>query len=345
MVNRKDHIKVIDVASFTLRNHPMFEELNGSGLLIHHWDTDGICSARLLLEKLSEKKIVNTTPELGNYFLTKEELTSYSKYDFIFIVDMALPEENIQSLAKHAKVLIFDHHLQSPISGVFHKNPISKGERPEMYPSASWIVNTYLRNPINVFAVLGIIGDYEKRIQTNKEFYAKITDFCAQAHFTFDELLQMVYLLDSSYKIGDRKAVEEIPHLLLEYTDAHRILQNIRWKNNLITLEKEISKFVDAPGEEKEGVLLKRIHTKCNIISTVTRKIFWATGKDTVIVNTGFFKDMDQIYVRSKKDMQPLIEQGKSLGFRCGGKTEVLGAVVPKQKTEFFIQEIFRFLS
>jgi single-stranded DNA-specific DHH superfamily exonuclease len=66
----------------------MFEELDGSGLLIHHWDTDGICSARLLLEKLTNKKIVNVTPELGNYFLTEEELSAYTAYDFIFVVDI-----------------------------------------------------------------------------------------------------------------------------------------------------------------------------------------------------------------------------------------------------------------
>jgi len=322
----------------------MLEELQGSGVLIHHWDTDGICAARLLLEKLT-KNVVNKTPVLGNYFLTEEELTEYSTYDFVIVVDLALPEENILRLAKHAKVLIFDHHLQQPIQGVFHHNPIAKEEDPQLYPSASWIVNEFLGNPVNVFALLGIVGDYEKRIQTNKAFYSKITDFCTREHFTFDELLMMVYLLDSSYKIGDRKAVEEAPHLLLEYTDARRILQNVRWKNNLLLLENEIAKFVNAPDEEKQGVLLKRIHTKFNIISTVTRKIAWNSGKDTVMVNTGFFKDYDQVYVRSSKDLQLLIQQGKMLGYRCGGKTEVLGAVLPKEKTESFVHEIFRFLS
>jgi hypothetical protein len=198
---------------------------------------------------------------------------------------------------------------------------------------------------VNVFALLGIIGDHEKRIQTNKAFYSKITDFCTKKRFTFDELLMMVYLLDSNYKVGDRKAVEEAPHLLGEYTDARRILQNIRWKNNLVLLEREIVKHVAAPGEEKQGFLLKRIHTKFNIISTVTRKIAWDSGKDTVVLNTGFFKDMDQIYVRSSKNLQPLIQQGKMMGYRCGGKTEVLGAVVPKEKTESFVQQILRFLS
>ncbi len=322
----------------------MFEELQGSGVLIHHWDTDGICSARLLLEKLP-KNMVNKTPVLGNYFLTEEELTAYSSYDFVIVVDMALPEDNVDRLAKHAKVLIFDHHLQQPIPGVDHHNPIGKGEDPLLYPSASWIVNDFLGNQVNIFALLGIIGDHEKRIQTNKVFYSKITDFCAKERLTFDELLIMVSLLDSDYKVGDHKAVESAPHLLLEYSDPRRILQNVRWKNNLVLLEKEIVKYIDAPYEEKQNILLKRIHTKFNIISTVTRKIAWDSGKDTVVLNTGFFKDMDQIYVRSSKNLQPLIQQGKMLGYRCGGKTEVLGAVVPKEKTESFVQEILRFLS
>jgi hypothetical protein len=33
------------------------------------------------------------------------------------------------------------------------------------------------------------------------------------------------------------------------------------------------------------------------------------------------------------------------LGYRCGGKKEVLGAVVPKEKTESFVKEILRYLS
>lgn len=323
----------------------MFEELHGSGLLIHHWDTDGICSARLLMERLSSKTMVNTTPVLGNYFLTEEEFNAFSSYEFIILADMALPEDNIHRLAKHAKVLIFDHHLQQPIPGVFHYNPIGAGERPELHPSASWIVNEYLGNPVNIFAFLGIIGDHEQRIQTNNEFYPKITRFCQDQGYTFDELLQMVYLLDSNYKVGDRKAVEDAPHLLLQYEDARRILQNVRWKNNLQLLDSEISTYVASPGEERQGVLMKWMHTNYNIISTVTRKIFWTTGKDTIVVNTGFFKDNDQIYVRSRTNLQPLIQQGKNLGYRCGGKTEVLGAVVPKEKTASFIQEIFRFLA
>ena len=65
------------------------DELNGRGLLIHHWDTDGICSACLILKKLEGKNIVNKTPNLGNYFLTDEEIKKYSDYDFIIIVKIS----------------------------------------------------------------------------------------------------------------------------------------------------------------------------------------------------------------------------------------------------------------
>jgi single-stranded DNA-specific DHH superfamily exonuclease len=322
----------------------MFADLKGAGLLIHHWDTDGICSARLLLKQLPND-VVNKTPILGNYFLTEEELSAYSSYEFVVVVDMALPEEHILRLAKHAKVLIFDHHLQPPIPGVFHHNLIGQGKDPLLYPSASWIVNEYLGNPVNLFAVLGIVGDHEQRILKNTVFSQIIADFCSTQQVSFEELLTMVYLLDSSYKIGDRRAVEEAPRLLFDYTDAHMILHNEQWKNNLSVLEKEIAQYVGPPYEEKNHVLLKRIHTKFNIISTVTRQVAWKTGKDTVVVNTGFFKDNDQIYVRSRRDLQPLIQQGKMRGYRCGGKKEVLGAVVPKENTESFLQNIIKFLS
>ena len=145
----------------------MLKDLEGKGLIIHHWDTDGICSAKLLIEYLKDKQIDNKTPVIGNYYLTDEELSKYSKYDFIIIADMSLPEENILYLAKTAKVMIFDHHLGKVIDQVFHHNPIIKGESPDLYPSASWIINDYLENDINLYALLGIIGDHEQKIKNN----------------------------------------------------------------------------------------------------------------------------------------------------------------------------------
>ncbi|MCK5458371.1 MAG: DHH family phosphoesterase [Thermoplasmatales archaeon] len=322
----------------------MLEELQGNGLLIHHWDTDGICSARLLLEYLKDKDITNKTPGLGNYFLTEDELKEYSAFDFVVVADMSLPKENILTLAKNSEVAIFDHHLGPVIKEVFHHNPIIKGEDPNKYPSASWIINSYLKNPVNLFAILGILGDHEKRILNNSIFSKIIDDFCKENNLTFDDLLNMVYLIDSNYKIGDRTEIENMPHLFLKIKDHNDILNNSKWNKNLKELNNEISKQLKMPAEEINGLILKKIHTPYSIISTITRQISWKSKKDTLVINTGFFSDSDELYVRSSKNLEPMIMRGKNLGFKCGGKKEVLGSIVPKDQTDSFVKEILEFL-
>jgi hypothetical protein len=258
---------------------------------------------------------------------------------------MSLPEDNILKLAKNAKVLIFDHHLGREIKEVFHHNPVIKGKNPNEYPSSSWIINRYLDNPVNLFALLGIVGDHEQKIKNNQLLYTTITNFCNKNNLTFDDMLKMVYLLDSNYKIGDKKAVEKAPHLLLTYTSANEILENNQWNKNLKKLNEEITKQLNQASDEINGTILKKINTPYNIISTITRRVAWESGKNTLVINTGFFGDMDQVYVRSNKNAEPIIKRGKDLGFKCGGKKEVLGAIVPKDKTDSFVEEIMEFLT
>jgi len=323
----------------------MLEELQGKGLLIHHWDADGISSACLLLERLSDKNIDNRTPELGNYFLTDRELDLYSKYDFVIVADMSLPEDNILRLAENAKVFIFDHHLGKLIKEVYHNNPIIKGEDPDKYPSASWIVNDFLGNDVNLFSLLGVVGDHEQKIKSNEAFYKIITEFCQRHNLSFDDMLKMAYLLDTNYKLGDKKAVEKAPRLLFEYNSASGILGNTQWNENLTKLNEEITRQLEGPADEINGIIMKKINTTYNIISTITRKIAWDSGKNTMVLNTGFFNDKDQLYVRSTKNLESMIERGKTLGFKCGGKKEVLGAILPKDKINSFVDEIKEFLT
>jgi hypothetical protein len=240
--------------------------------------------------------------------------------------------------------MIFDHHLQKEITQVFHHNPVIKGENPNDYPSASWIVNDYLKNKLNIFSILGIIGDHEQKIKNNKKFSEIINEFCKHNNMTFDDLHKMVYYLDSNYKIGNKNAVEEAPHQLLSYSTGNEILNNYLWKKNYEKLNHEITKIIESPFKEIHTVILKKINTKYNIISTITRKVAWESGKNTLVINTGFFESKDQIYMRSKKNAEPMIKRGKELGFKCGGKKEVLGAIVPKDQTESFVNELIEFL-
>ena len=323
----------------------MLHELMGKGLLIHHWDTDGICSARLLLEHMSGKNITNVTPQLGNYFLTAEELENYTQYDYIIIADMSLPRDNILTLAKNTKIMIFDHHLGPEITEVYHHNPVIKGEDPNEYPSASWIINEYLKNPVNLYALLGIIGDHEQKIKNNSRFMEIINTFCKENNLKFEDLHKMVYLLDSAYKLGDKQAVEFAPHELLNIEVPQEILEHPTWNANLAKLESEMKKQLAIPEQEIDGILIKRIDTPYNIISTITRRVAWDSGKNTIVINPTYFPDKSQVYVRSTMNIEPMIARGKELGFKCGGKKEVLGAIIPKEQTDGFVDEIISFLS
>jgi hypothetical protein len=258
---------------------------------------------------------------------------------------MSLPRQDVLTLAEKTEVSIFDHHLGDQIKEVFHYNPIINGENPDLYPSASWIINTFLDNEPNLFAFLGVVGDHEQNIRNNPVFFKLLNGFCQKNDIEFNDFLKMVQLLDSNYKIGEKKEVEKAPQYLLNKGHHQDILNNEKWQKNLTNLNVAIEKQLHEAPEESNGILIKRMHTLYNIISTVTRRIAWETGKTTVVVNTDFSEDFDQIYVRSNHPLEELIEKGKLLGFKCGGKREVFGAIVPKNQTEKFMTQIEEFFT
>jgi len=325
-------------------------EVDGRGLIIHHWDTDGVCSAAMLLNHLEEYTIDNFTPKISNYFLTKDEIDKCKDYDFVIVADMALPEENISKISKNSKVIIFDHHLQNLINCAQHFNPVAKGEDFSKWPSATWVIKDFFGGKLNILVILGIVGDNENKIKENKVFSKIISDFCRENSISFEELLKMVYLLDSNYKVRDKKEVERIPHILKGNIEnlSKTILDNRKWNKNYSLLEEEIKKILDNKNllREEDNILLMEMKTPYVIISTVTRKLAWSTGKNVVVVNRGFFDNSDQIYVRSNNiSLSDLIKKTKEHGFNAGGKNNVMGAIVPKNKTDILLGEILNFLS
>jgi hypothetical protein len=123
-------------------------------------------------------------------------------------------------------------------------------------------------------------------------------------------------------------------------------LTNCHWQDNLVILEKEIAAILSGPIDHENTIIRTTLHTKSNIISTVTRKLAWHHQKTAIVVNTGYFATDDQLYVRTIDiDLKPMIQKGKDYGFKCGGKREVLGAIVPKEHTQPFIDEIITYVT
>jgi len=322
----------------------MLGDLQGDGLIIHHWDADGLCSAALLLGYLKQMSPANMCPTIGAFYLSDEEIGYAGGFDYVMIVDMALPEADVRRLSEETRVVIFDHHHQDPIRGVEHFNPVAHGAEAADYPSCTWVIREKLGLPLGMHVALGFIGDREHRIMENPHFKEITEEYLADEGISFDEALTLVGLIDSSYKVGDKKGVEEAARLLMGYTKPDDIRNNGRWRRNLRLFQEKLTEILEEPPENREGVLMKSMDTGYAIISAVTRRIAWGTGRDTIVVNTGFFPRHDQVYSRSSsRDMQPMIERARELGFNAGGKSDVLGAIVPKESTESLVEELLSF--
>ena len=95
---------------------------------------------------------------------------------------------------------------------------------------------------------------------------------------------------------------------------------------------------MEAEEEIVNGILIKRIKSKCNIISTVAREL-WKKNDYVIVINDKFFEKDSQVYVRGK-DVYHLIDLAKSKGYVAGGKKNVVGAIVPKKECEEFVEII-----
>lgn len=319
--------------------------LDGNILIIHHWDTDGLCSGAMILDQLGNKKAETWTPPLGTFYLSEEHIEYAGSFDHVIICDMALPSDNVKKIAEKSKVIMFDHHHQDPIEGITHINPVAYGASGKEYPSNTWVIKEKLGLPVSLRILLGFIGDREQKIKDNPPFWVLVEEYMNQNKVSFDELLELVYRIDSSYKVGDRESVTEAPHILRHYRTREEILGNMKWEKNLDELEKKLEKVLSEPPKIVDGVQLKRLDTPFAIISQVTRKLAWGSGKDTIVVNTGFFEDQDQMYSRSQNvDYHDLITRAKELGFNAGGKKDVIGAIIPKSETESFLEETLDYI-
>lgn len=324
-------------------------------VIIHHWDTDGICSASLLYKHLKNKaeKIDIDTPSLGNYYLTPEEIEEITvgHHDAIAILDMSLPKENVLKLKDETKadVFIFDHHHQEKIRDVHHINPIAEGKDWDEHPSASWILGEYLNEPPNLLTILGAVGDHETKLKSFSIFQ-KVSDFLRSVRLSFEDLLKMVDLIDSSSVVGDREGVKKAVYTLLDYEkDPRRILENVEWNRKLDRLKREIANKIKDPPIVRTGkVVFKEIDSKYNIISIMARRIALDNyGSIVVAVNRGFFEDRDQVYVRSsgiRIDLMKFLERAREKGYSAGGRNNVIGIVLPKEKYPRFIKETLPYL-
>jgi len=326
---------------------------NKSGLLIHHWDTDGICSAALLYNFLlaNDSQIITSTLQIGNYRLTPEIYEKAHNFEFIIIADIAVMKKDVLKLQQvtRAEILLFDHHLQDHMPGVLNFNPTLSGENGDNFPAAAWFINDLLNNEINILPILGAVGDLGAKIKKNKVIFQEISTYIDSIEINFSELLDMIELIDSNFKIQNKKEVENAVFTLLQFKDdPKRILAYEKWRKHLKLLEDELNRLVaHKPSYKENHILLFEIDTKYDLISAVTRHLALHTkenkDKTVIVINNGLFPDDVQLYIRRSNGLsnsRKLIEMARSIGYSAGGKRDVFGSVFPKDEKKAFLNKI-----
>lgn len=299
------------------------------GLIIHHWDTDGLCSAALLLNFFnqldSNLKIDLLTPTINNYFLKKSEYQAIvnANYDFIVTCDINFDEQVVTKLSdiKPGKVFIFDHHIQKPIAGVFYYN--------KPYPSCSLVLREYLQQEFSLLSILGAIGDKEEKIRQDEHYWPGIKKILEQNNLSFPQALQMRNLIDSCYMADDYSGISDTIKILQD--DSLQVLEDENLQKNYTKIQQELSHIVEQEAAEEidDKVFIFNIQSSFNIISHSTRGLARIYPRK-IIMSWQYKNKQTNIYIRRRDldvDLSPLIKWGRDMGFNAGGKQEVVGMI------------------
>jgi single-stranded DNA-specific DHH superfamily exonuclease len=324
-----------------------------SVLIIFHWDKDGVSSAALItqyLEKFGKFDIQYAVPEIGTYHIPRIRRKDFS---IVFIVDYSVPEQDITGLLKlvNVPIVIYDHHLRDPIKvdNVYYYNPVAEGDSGMNWPSCTWVLKEMLDIEMSDIVLLGIAGDMEDRfIPGGFKRFPKIESYLDRGDRDYLDYVNAKDLIDIHYKANDRDAVSKMPLEILRLKgDPVKIMDQQDW------CERQRSHFMELRGiligKEPQEIVDKigvyYINTDKDIISTVTRRLSAGTKDSYVmVINTGFFKDKAQIYVRqagkNKESVEIFKNMAESLGAQAGGKEDVAGIIMDKDKVGQYIDRL-----
>jgi len=314
-------------------------------LLAAHWDVDGICSV-VKIRRILRVKHRFYTPSIGIYDIPWEELTEFNGYDYIVVMDMALPKNTIDRLDNLAinRAIVIDHHYH-PKKGnaVYIDYPMENGDN---FYSNTLLMDDFFRLEHDILTVLGIVGDYYTKVK-GLEIYRLVEEISSKHGLNFDDIYRLTLLIDANHLTNDREAVYKAADVLEDNLgNIKELLNHDEWIERLDSVEGEIQR-VAGEAEVSNDVIFHRFNSRYYIISKVGRRLTeMYPGKTVFLHNTGFSDEYDQLYIRvpSGKDLLPLIEEGLGRGFICGGKSNVAGFLVPKRDTREFIGYIWRWL-
>jgi len=304
-------------------------------MIVHHWDTDGITSAAMYIKLHGEDELF--TPKIGNFYLDQEDFERVREATRIVILDMNLPDA--ARLCEHGKVYIYDHHRATKIECAReHYNPFLQGMS---YPSCTTVLMERFSYKPDYLVALGILGDKGPDAQKIAEWHI-VENVMKKENITLNDLLLATELLDSSFRMNRREEVINNVHLVLQ--GICEVLEEESLHRNLELISREVELWT-RKAEDRGRYMYLEMQSPYMIISAVTRRVAWGSGKPAIVINHK--SDRDEFYIRfpnGEYSALSLIERVKQLGYNAGGKEEVMGAILPKGEGTKFVSQVLEVL-
>lgn len=306
--------------------------------VLHHWDTDGIASAAMLLSTAWNRIVYVGTPSIGFYGSDAIDFPSLMRAspDALVILDYGVEPHVYDYLLEklRCRIIVVDHHLVAPWNApreCHYCNPVARGCVEEI-PSTSYLLYKILgvQEPrFRILAALGIVGDLTPYIDARlgHRGIEIAEELLRGLDVAIGELREVSEYVDSCYRLYNRTCIARVIRLLVE-GDVRQVMRDPYIRRVRIRAQRVLTEALRrvVQLQENECVAVYKLVMDAYVTSYVGRTLaskHW--DKYTVLIHWIPRISRGFIYVRSfREDLSGAIEGLRSTGLRVGGKRNVM---------------------
>ena len=308
--------------------------------VFHHWDTDGIASAALILRKYEGQVAAVMTPRIGFYSEEAVDVAFVPKdVNYVVFLDYGVSGEIYDRISRklNKPLIVIDHHFTEPwnngVSSVYY-NPVALGVGSEAeYPSTTYVLSKIL--DVNderdiALVALGIIGDLTPYLDSGTDHQGlKLLRKLIVNMGDVKTLRRAVDVIDSCYRIADNTCVEHAVRKLA-FEDIEAVVNDHQLISAYNSSREMMVKALSALDKIFSNTEFAVYHLRMDayVTSSVGRKLAEENPSKIIIlvheipkIGGGF------IYVRSMREsLKKLIKVLRGKGLKIGGKETVVVA-------------------